>query len=75
MGLLYLYLYLFTVDLQPNEEVAVTNIWFAFSKIQDVPKLGIQYIVYSILYMYFWPILYLLCLKCQKSYELLTVRC
>jgi hypothetical protein len=36
--------------------------WFStvsvWCLIQGGPKVGIQYIVYSILYIYFWPILY-----------------
>jgi hypothetical protein len=30
----------------------------AFEKIKGGPKVGIQYIVYSLLYTYIWPILY-----------------
>jgi len=34
-------------------------LFHVFLIIQGVPKVGIQYIVYSILYTYFWPTLYI----------------
>jgi len=48
---------LFSEQLWMNSYKALT-LWSHSGLIQGGPKVGTQYIVYSILYTYFWPILY-----------------